>query len=227
MNEEQIDDLLRRTIADFRVSRGEKKLLAALMKEMGHDEHRLAYLRHRAFEIARKELISPHPKQILDWLEDLVKALQPPAKVAMPDVEVYFSPGDECRTCIVNHLNKARRQVDICVFTITDDRITRAIEKAHDRGVRVRIISDNDKSEDRGSDIDRLEQAGVSVVVDQTDHHMHHKFAVFDGRVVLTGSYNWTRSAALHNSENFLITADNYLVGQFRKAFQRLWDSLR
>jgi phosphatidylserine/phosphatidylglycerophosphate/cardiolipin synthase-like enzyme len=54
-----------------------------------------------------------------------------------------FSPGQPCRLQIQECLRAARTDVDICVFTITDDRIITAIQDAHDRGVRVRIISDN------------------------------------------------------------------------------------
>ena len=127
---------------------------------------------------------------------------------------------------IVGKLNQARRQADICVFTITDNRITKAIEATHDRGVAVRVISDNDKSEDRGSDIERMERHGIAVRVDRTRHHMHHKYAVFDGRCAITGSYNWTRSAAEHNEENLIVTTDHRAVRAFSAKFAELWIEL-
>ena len=109
------------------------------------------------------------------------------------------------------------------MFTITDNRIAEAIEKAHRRRVQVRVISDDDKAMDAGSDIDRLDRAGIPVRVDRTEHHMHHKFAIFDKVRLLTGSYNWTRSAALHNEENFLITSDPELLKPFSRMFEKLW----
>ena len=42
-----------------------------------------------------------------------------------------------------------------------------------------------------------IERAGIPVAFDASEHHMHHKFAIFDGRTLLSGSYNWTRSAAI------------------------------
>ena len=65
--------------------------------------------------------------------------------------------------------------------------------------MRVRVLSDAEKSQDRGSDIRALEQVGIPVVLDDGPAHMHHKFAVFDSSRVLTGSFNWTRSATREN----------------------------
>ena len=117
-----------------------------------------------------------------------------------------------------------KKTVDICVFTITDDRIVKAIEDAHRRDVKVRIISDNDKAMDLGSDIYRLKRMGVDVRTDQTSDHMHHKYALFDDASLLTGSYNWTRSASEVNEENFIVTNDRKLVSAFKNDFQRLWE---
>ena len=44
--------------------------------------------------------------------------------------------------------------------------------------VQVRVISDDDKAMDAGSDIDRLERIPRASIA--PEHHMHHKFAIFD-----------------------------------------------
>jgi hypothetical protein len=47
-----------------------------------------------------------------------------------------------------------------------------------------------------------------------------------DNTTLLTGSYNWTRSAAHDNEENFLITGDPRFVAAFGRQFERLWKTL-
>ncbi|MDB5260849.1 MAG: hypothetical protein JWQ14_130 [Adhaeribacter sp.] len=135
----------------------------------------------------------------------------------------YFSPGDTCLNAIIAAIKSARQSVHICVFTISDDRITRTILQAHRSGIKVRVLTDNEKLYDKGSDIRELAQAGVAVRVDNTTNHMHHKFAVVDNQTILTGSYNWTRSAALYNHENLLVTSEKNIVSDFSREFDRLW----
>ncbi|WP_207431931.1 phospholipase D-like domain-containing protein [Sabulibacter ruber] len=138
----------------------------------------------------------------------------------------YFSPGEDCLRAILQCINSAKSSLKICVFTISDDRISQAILNAHRSGVNVQLISDNEKLFDKGSDIRQLAQAGLKVKIDNSPNHMHHKFAVIDQKFVLTGSYNWTRSAALYNHENVLVTSDSKVVAGYNQEFNRLWKEM-
>ena len=128
---------------------------------------------------------------------------------------------------ICNFIDKAKQSLLICVFTISDNKITESILAAHKRGVSIKIITDNDKSTDKGSDIHQIASAGISVKMDMSRHHMHHKFAIKDSNTLLTGSYNWTRSAEIYNQENFIITNNKKLVKSFRKEFDKLWEEMK
>ncbi|TPE44741.1 phospholipase D-like domain-containing protein [Pontibacter mangrovi] len=138
----------------------------------------------------------------------------------------FFSPGDDCLNAIVESIDEAERSMKICVFTISDNRITEAIIRAHKRGLSIKIITDNDKLHDTGSDIRELAARGLEVRIDKTRSHMHHKFTIFDEERVLTGSYNWTRSAALYNHENILITDNHSIVQDYSREFDRLWERM-
>ena len=71
-------------------------------------------------------------------------------------------------------------------------RATRVL--APGRGVAVRVITDDDKSYDPGSDADRLRAAGIPCkMAVGTAAQMHRKFARFDGRRPMTGSVRRTR----------------------------------
>jgi mitochondrial cardiolipin hydrolase len=226
---EEFDQILRHTLSDYRVSRGEKRVLERVFQEMDPDEHQMGILRHRVFDLAREELTDPRSVSVLEWLEEVLKLLQPRQQPESAEraPQAYFSPGEDCRRKVVSLLNHCRQRVDICVFTITDDHITSAILDAKGRDLRIRVITDDDKAEDAGSDVHRLARAGIPVRVDKTPYHMHHKFALFDDTQLVTGSYNWTRSAAMYNEENLIVVEDKRLTTKFARQFEQLWENLK
>lgn len=226
MDKRAIDEMLAATLEDHKLSRGERHALKEVVQEQGLDHEGYAFWRNRAFSVAREMLAGEENFAILAWLEDVVRLLHPVAPGSPGIAKVRFSPGPACLDAIREQLHRAQRSVDICVFTITDDRLAEAILEARARGVAVRIATDDEKSHDRGSDVMRLAQAGIETRVDRSRHHMHHKFAVFDAASLVTGSYNWTRSAAEHNQENVLVTDDARLVVPYREMFDRIWDRL-
>ncbi len=218
MNE--FDTFLRQSLDDLRLSRAERKALRGRIDDLNLSDADRTTLRSHAFSIAREHAEVHDDGLLIDWLEEVSKALDSPQ--ATYKSSAYFSPGEKPRDAIIGLIGGANQRIDICVFTITDNQITDAIIDAYRRGVQVQILTDNDKSEDRGSDIDRLAEIGITVFVDRTDKHMHHKFAIFDRTTLLTGSYNWTRSAAEFNEENILVTDDPRLVEPFMNEFTKL-----
>ncbi|HWL89405.1 MAG TPA: phospholipase D-like domain-containing protein [Polyangiaceae bacterium] len=222
----ELEELVQATLRDGRLSRTERKMLDLALGQSPLPRDDLARLRERAFTLAKAQLADPHARRLIEWLEDLVAVLtagdgHAGAKVRQSDA--FFSPGDQCLHAVQSAFAGAHGRVDICVFTITDDRIAETILAAHRRGIALRIVTDNDKANDEGSDVGRLLRAGIPVRVDHSAYHMHHKFALFDGAFLLNGSYNWTRSAASNNDENLVLTHDTNLVHKFAEHFEKLW----
>ncbi len=226
MTPEQLDEIFHQTLADSRLSRGERKALSQILADERPDASQLAVFRHQAFAVAGEHLHDPRDRQIVEWLSGVMKLLLPPDH-DQTVAEARFSPGQDCVHRVISLFAHARQSAQVCVFTITDDRIADAMIEAHGRGLRIRVITDNMKALDRGSDIERLRRAGLEVLEDRSEHHMHHKFALFDERLLLTGSFNWTRSATVYNQENVVITSELRLVRAFRDAFAELWEKFR
>lgn len=224
MTPAEVQDIMRQTLEDHRLSRSEKRALKKVLADAISSDHDRELYRSAAFSVAQEHFNDAAASAVVDWLEEVVKLLYSSEMQKATRAESHFTPGDQCPSRIAGLFAAARKSADVCVFTITDDRISDAILDAHRRGVQVRIVSDNEKAFDPGSDISRLERAGVSVRVDRSAYHMHHKFALFDGELLLTGSYNWTRGAAEYNLENFVITDERRLLGPFSELFERLWD---
>lgn len=215
---------LKESIADEILSKQERKTLRELVVEHKPGPEQLNFLRSKIYELANEKVTDGNYRFILEWVKNVNSALLPNDKAEMSDA--YFSPGESCREIIINQISTALTRIKICVFTISDDRISNAILTSHKRGVEVRVITDNDKSLDIGSDIHQLVKSGISVKMDSTPNHMHHKFMVVDDKELTTGSYNWTQSAARFNHENILVTKETGVVKSFLKEFEQLWKQM-
>ena len=210
------------------VTGGELKALKSNIADRSFSAHELAVLRSKVFRLFKDKYKAKSDIDRLSALEQIIKLLIPQDQSSQQDDmnNAYFSPGDKCKNAIIQHLGLAQQHVDICVFTISDDDIANKILDIHKRGINVRIITDNDKVNDRGSDIHMLSQAGINTKTDSTDDHMHHKFALIDHRFLINGSFNWTRSASERNQENVVITNNKALITKFADYYDKLWDEM-
>jgi phosphatidylserine/phosphatidylglycerophosphate/cardiolipin synthase-like enzyme len=139
--------------------------------------------------------------------------------------DVYFSPDGGIRQHLVHTIQQSRQHIDVAVYQITSTELASALVAAKDRGVRIRILTDQENLQSSGPALRILRTSGVAIrslgVVEQS--LMHNKFAVFDDRVVATGSYNWTQSAERANYENLVLLDDSEVVTRFQREFNRLW----
>ena len=223
-----IIDSFERSLDDAQFTRREKQEIQAMITGAGLQKRDLAFLRSRIFAIAKERGTDENLNTIIDWLEIANKTLLPPKEKKEADTtECWFSPGPQCAAAITKLLREARHTLRICVFTISDDGIAKEILAAHRRGVTVEVISDNDKMNDLGSDVAKLAKAGIAVRIDHTPNHMHHKFAVRDAEELLTGSFNWTRSASQYNNENIIVTTNKKAVRDYENHFKKLWPQMK
>lgn len=220
-----LDQQLKDTFADMRLDDHERDELRALGNIL-KPEHTY-FIRNRAFSMVQNVIQNEeHSREdmtrALTWLRQVVRTLDQTAPAPI-EATAQFTPGESCRRKIISLCMNAKRSIEICVFTISDNHLSEQLIKAHKRGVNVRIITDNEKQFDAGSDIQILKDARVPLRMDDSPHHMHHKFAVFDQHILLNGSFNWTASASDYNAENLLTTNNPLLVDLYLKEFEKLW----
>uniref|UniRef100_A0A8B9U4N7 Mitochondrial cardiolipin hydrolase n=1 Tax=Anas zonorhyncha TaxID=75864 RepID=A0A8B9U4N7_9AVES len=132
--------------------------------------------------------------------------------------------GDCAFSRLLRHLLSARRSLELCLFAFSSPQLGRAVRLLHRRGVRVRVVTDAQYMALKGSQIGLLRHAGIQVRHDQESGFMHHKFAIVDRKMVITGSLNWTTEAIQNNRENILIMEDAEYVQPFLEEFERIWE---
>ena len=180
-------------------------------------------LRNKLLEKAKNFEELKNAEQIINWLQNCFQIID---RYSFRFNQVYFSPGYEIKNEILKLLRDAHSTVDLCVFTITDNELAKQIINCHRRKINVRIITDDEKTTAKGSEIFKMERAGIPIKIDHSHYHMHNKFGIIDNRVAFTGSFNWTYTATKHNQENLLATSKSDIVIQYSSEFQRLWKEM-
>ena len=139
--------------------------------------------------------------------------------------ECYFFPNASNEEKVVSMLRTCKKKLDIAIFSLTLDSIAEAILEAFQRGVKVRMIADDECAKNKGSNVKLIASVGVPCKTDNAVYHMHHKFAVLDESVVIMGSFNWTGQAVKYNQENIFFYEDKNIASQYSQEFERLWNS--
>jgi len=137
--------------------------------------------------------------------------------------EVYFSLYDNPQKEIIRNINQAEAFINIAMYIFTDREIALPLVKAHERGVKIRLYLDKEQVDYKYSQSRFLVQKGIKTRISINNYIMHHKFAIIDNRILLTGSYNWTFSANNRNDENLMIIGDPEIIEIFQNQFVNLW----
>ena len=123
-------------------------------------------------------------------------------------IAVCFAPEEDCAAFAVRAIDNAGREILVGAYGLTTGSgIVEALVRAKERGVDVRLIADKTTPCERGSGIEPLSAAGVPIWIDDQARIAHAKTMIIDSAVTLTGSYNWTRGAAVNSEDLNLISS--------------------
>ena len=140
------------------------------------------------------------------------------------DISVFFTPSKKCEMSIIHRIDNAKKSIDIAVYAINNKSIVDAIKEAHNRGIKIRILTDKLQASNKKSRVYDLYKYGIKIRINSKYKIEHNKFAIFDYNNVVTGSYNWTESASDKNSENCLfVNRDKKIIKEYINRFDYLW----
>lgn len=144
--------------------------------------------------------------------------------------QIFFSSNSKISDQIVKSINNGQKTIDLALYEFTSEELQETLNAARDRGVKIRIIADRLQAGDQNTVIPQLIKDGYDVKLlsgrqnQKNPGSMHNKFAIFDGRLLEVGSYNWTYSADNLNYENALFITDAPIITQYQAEFDRLWN---
>lgn len=153
----------------------------------------------------------------------LLKSLYDEATVQLPQPnEVCFAPDEPCHVKLKKLIQSAKTSLDIAIFDINLDDLTHEV-LVQSRKIPVRILVDRREAKSGHSLVKLLEKAGAELRYGHQKGIMHNKFVIVDGKMVETGSFNYTNGAAFKNNENQVYLAAPSIVERYQKRFQKIW----
>jgi phosphatidylserine/phosphatidylglycerophosphate/cardiolipin synthase-like enzyme len=158
-------------------------------------------------------------------------AAEAPAPVLQGPLAVYFSQPLEFQGelaggpdgYLVAAVDDAQVSVDLAVYDIDLLSVARALLRAHQRGVAVRIVTDTDN--EATAALNLLRSEGVPIRGDGRTALMHDKFVVIDAREVWAGSMNLTENCAYRNNNNLLRIRSGELAAVFTDEFEEMFSA--
>ena len=129
-------------------------------------------------------------------------------------------------------INDVQSTLDIAAFEWNNPRISQAVVDAHNRGVVVRMVVDDEHTiEDHEELIADGEESAFQLIIDagipyRDDDRgglMHNKFMIMDSQILWTGSMNFTMNGTYRNNNNVFVMSSTEAVAAYQAEFDEMF----
>ena len=180
------------------------------------------------------------------------KTYRPAQQIQLGDttVSVQFSPTssrlswDETSNGLIGKtLKTASQSIELALFVFSEQNLVNILETTHQKSVQIRALIDPDFAYRSYSEaLDMMGVAFANKCKYEPDNRpwqnpittvgvpqllkgdlLHHKFGVIDGKIVITGSHNWSLAAERNNDETVLVIPSSIVAAHFKREFDRLY----
>lgn len=137
---------------------------------------------------------------------------------------VYFSPEHNFKQELLKQIRKAKSSIKFLAFAFTDRDIAYALINAKRRGVKIHGVYDKAQNDyQKYSTYKMLKSHQINVKLDKNRYKLHSKVFIIDKKTVITGSYNFTKSANSLNAENSVIIKDKKIAKAYLERFKEIY----
>jgi phosphatidylserine/phosphatidylglycerophosphate/cardiolipin synthase-like enzyme len=143
----------------------------------------------------------------------------------------YYDPDDFTGVVpeeLLRRIASAQRSIDIAAFELDLTPVAEALIAAHNRGVTVRWVTDDEHGLDADSEsghgqFQMMRDAGIQVRDDDREGLMHDKYIIFDEESLWTGSTNITQNGMFRNDNNVIIIESPAVAEMYQRDFNERW----
>jgi phosphatidylserine/phosphatidylglycerophosphate/cardiolipin synthase-like enzyme len=155
----------------------------------------------------------------VSWWQS-VQAEPQPAEI----LAIYFTPPAGGAPGLIKQIDGAKKSIKVMAYGFTATNLAEALVRAKRRGVDVGLIQDEKSAQNNRETLPILLAAGIEVRSDGKHAIQHNKVMLIDDDIVITGSYNFTKSAESRNAENIMIVRSSYAAKRYADNWKSHWD---
>ena len=155
----------------------------------------------------------------VSWWQS-VQAEPQPAEI----LAIYFTPPAGAASGLIKQIDGAKKSIKVMAYGFTATNLAEALVRAKRRGVDVGLIQDEKSAQNNRETLPILLAAGIDVRSDGKHAIQHNKVMLIDDDIVITGSYNFTKSAESRNAENIMIVRSSYAAKRYADNWKLHWD---
>ena len=149
-----------------------------------------------------------------------------------PGPEAHYSPSENLESIDVQQIAAAQLSIDMAAYVLSDGKVIEALTGAAERDVVVRLYLDRSQFEQHRPQAVTpltalLAHPNVSARIKDEGSLMHLKAYAIDGKLLRTGSGNFSRSGLAQQDNDLILTSDPATVDAFETNFERLWARAR
>ena len=153
-----------------------------------------------------------------------LRSVLPVMTVDGTPVENYFAPRDRVMDKAVQEANKARHSIKFMIFTYTDDDLAKQMISQAKLGVDIQgVIEARGASQGALPTLFCAKQSRIQVKTDGNPATMHHKVIIIDDETVITGSFNFTRTADTANDDSLIIIRNPNVAALYLAEFAKVF----
>jgi hypothetical protein len=147
------------------------------------------------------------------------------------DPDLNFPPDQSYRNRAVALYKKETQKIDVMMFRITDVAHTNAMLDALNRGIPVRLITDESEYRNKARlwdayNVDIMYHAGVQVKLDAHLGINHEKAVIlYNQHTSIIGSSNWTSPSTSSQREHNYFTTRDLVFDWLTAQFERKWNN--
>ncbi len=139
--------------------------------------------------------------------------------------KIAFSPNGGVFKEIIEEIKTAKRNIYVAMYAFSDPRIALTLMLMEEKGVKIHVLADSLWNKSRYSIVEDMKEFDFNLY-DNPYGLLHDKYMIIDPTLrdarVITGSYNFTRSAQTKNDEILVVFHSQKMAQIYLENFESL-----